>query len=77
VELAQARIVLVAFDWDQAPATRAPKQPGRLGAGEQAAAWWLRTLPNARRLRPLLHDVNSLPDPDIVRAWILRALDRG
>ena len=55
-----APVVLVAFDWDETP--------DGANAGECAAAWWLHALPNARRLRPLLHDVNSLPDPEDVRA---------
>jgi DNA primase len=66
--LALAPVVLVAFDWDD--------NANGANAGEQAAAWWLHALPNARRLRPLLHDVNSLPDPEDVRAWIARALRR-
>jgi hypothetical protein len=66
--LALAPAVLVAFDWDET-------QEGA-NAGERAAAWWLNALPNACRLRPLLHDVNSLPDPQDVRAWIARALRR-
>ncbi len=60
--LAQAPCVLVAFDVDAN------------GAGDQAAGWWLHALPRARRWRPLLHDVNSLPDPDLVRAWVQRGL---
>lgn len=66
-QLALAPVVLLAFDVDDA---------GRgLGAGDKAAAWWLHTLPNAVRWRPLAHDVNSLPDPDIVRQWAHRGLD--
>jgi hypothetical protein len=68
--LAQAPVVLVAFDWDKGSDNFSP------GAGERAAAWWLNALPNAQRLRPLLHDVNSLPDPEEVRGWIARALRR-
>ncbi len=60
--LAQASVVLLAFDVDSN------------GAGEQAAAWWLARLPRARRLRPLDHDVNSLPEIETVRAWLTPAL---
>ena len=60
--LAQASVVLLAFDVDSN------------GAGEQAAAWWLERLPRGRRLRPLDHDVNSLPEIETVRAWLTRAL---
>ncbi|MFN8469790.1 MAG: toprim domain-containing protein [Caldilineaceae bacterium] len=62
--LAQASVVLLAFDVD----------PN--GAGDQAAAWWQARLPRARRLRPLDHDVNSLPEIETVRAWLTRALAR-
>ncbi|MFN8464569.1 MAG: toprim domain-containing protein [Caldilineaceae bacterium] len=60
--LAQASVVLLAFDVDEN------------GAGDQAATWWQERLPRARRLRPLDHDVNSLPEIETVRAWLARAL---
>lgn len=44
--LAIAREVLVAMDADE--------------AGDAAAEWWLQALPNARRLRPLAHDVGEM-----------------
>jgi len=66
--LAAAPLVLVAFDAD------APDAQGMPGAGDAAAAWWLTALPQARRWRPRLHDVNSLPDPAEVRAWLQRGL---
>ena len=62
--LAQASVVLLAFDVDEN------------GAGEQAAAWWSERLPRGRRLRPLDHDVNSLPEIETVRGWLTRALAR-
>ena len=67
-KLALAPLVLVAFDADK------PGADGSPGAGDSAAAWWLNALPNALRWRPLLHDVNSLPDPEDVRSWVLRGL---
>ena len=55
--LTAADKVLVAFDADE--------------PGDQAAGWWLRTLPNAERLRPTRHDVNQmLQDGDDLRAWV-------
>jgi hypothetical protein len=62
--LALASIVLVAFDCDKAGSGDEP------GAGDKASLWWLHALPNSRRWRPLLHDVNSLPDPEDVRHWL-------
>jgi 5S rRNA maturation endonuclease (ribonuclease M5) len=54
-------LVLVAFDADE--------------AGDKEAKWWLERLPNARRLRPLLHDVNDmLVDNWDMREWIKREL---
>ncbi len=70
-KLALAPVVLVAFDADKAGADGSP------GPGDSAAAWWLSALLNAVRWRPLLHDVNSLPDPEDVRSWVLRGLARA
>lgn len=56
--LAAAPCVLIAFDCDAN------------GAGDSAAAWWLGTLPNAVRWRPLLHDVNAMHVRRVsVRTW--------
>jgi DNA primase len=60
--LNQAPCVLVAFDHDEN------------GAGDKAAAWWLTTLPNARRWLPLTHDVNSSPQPLDVQRWVYQGL---
>jgi hypothetical protein len=60
--LALAPLVLVAFDADR--------------AGDGAAQWWLDILPQAHRWRPLDHDVNTLPDPATVRAWVMQGLNR-
>ena len=60
--LRQAPCVLVAFDHDEN------------GAGDKAAAWWLTTLPNARRWLPLTHDVNSSPQPLDVQRWVDQGL---
>jgi hypothetical protein len=62
VRLAQAPCVLLAFDNDQN------------GAGDKAAAWWAARLPQARRLRPLLHDINADPHPEHIRLWLQRGL---
>lgn len=60
--LALMPLVLVAFDADQ--------------AGDKEAKWWLDRLPNARRLRPFLHDVNDmLVDNWDVRVWVEREMD--
>jgi len=57
--LAQAPVVLVAFDVDAN------------GAGDRAAAWWLRALPTARRWRPLRGDVNAMAVAGLdVAAWV-------
>ena len=69
--------------WRSPPSCWSPLTPtsagadGSPGAGDCAAAWWLNALPNAVRWRPLLHDVNSLPDPEDVRSWVLRGLERA
>lgn len=70
--LAQAPFVLVAFDCDR-------KQAGGLpGAGDQAARWWLQTLPNALRWRPLLHDVNAMQVRGVsVRQWIAGGIEHA
>ncbi len=47
-------LVLVAFDED--------------ASGEKEAQWWVEHLPNARRLKPLEHDVNDM----LVCGWNLR-----
>src|SRR6266581_2383508 len=52
-KLARMPIVLVAFDADK--------------PGDEAAVWWLERLPNARRLRPWLHDVNEM----LIESWDL------
>ena len=57
-----APCVLVAFDHDEN------------GAGDKAAAWWLSTLPNARRWLPLTHDVNASPQPLDVQRWVEQGL---
>jgi DNA primase len=57
VRLQRASTVLVAFDND------AP--------GEEASAWWLDALPNARRWRPYWGDVNDLlTGGEDVAAWV-------
>jgi DNA primase len=63
-QLALAPVVLVAFDVD----------PN--AAGDQAAAWWLRVLTSARRLRPVgCKDVNAMHTAGIdVRAWVQTGL---
>ncbi len=56
-------IVLVAFDADP--------------AGDKEAKWWLKCLPNARRLRPFLHDINEmLMDNWDIRAWIEQEIEK-
>lgn len=63
-QLALASVVLVAFDADAN------------GAGDQAAAWWLRVLPNGKRLRPVGgKDVNAMHTAGIdVQAWVAAGL---
>ncbi|HEY7415373.1 MAG TPA: toprim domain-containing protein [Ktedonobacteraceae bacterium] len=56
-------LVLVAFDADK--------------AGDKMAQWWLKRLPNARRLRPLLHDVNDMLVGDWdIKTWVDQAIYR-
>jgi DNA primase len=62
--LAEAPFVLLAFDCDANQ------------AGEQAARWWLQTLPNALRWRPLLHDANAMHVAGVsVRQWIAAGIE--
>ena len=64
--LSLASLVLVAFDDDAN------------GAGDRAAAWWLDALPNARRWRPLAHDVNDMARAGLdVAAWVNEGVARG
>lgn len=61
--LARMPLVLVAFDADK--------------AGDEDAAYWLKRLPNARRLRPLLKDVNDmLVDGWDIKEWIDQAIEK-
>lgn len=63
--LALMPLVLIAFD----------AEPDK---GDLAAQWWLERLPNARRLRPILHDVNDmLVENWDVRQWIGQAIARA
>jgi len=60
--IAARPLVLVAFDADD--------------AGEAAARYWCETLPNARRWRPYVHDVNDMHRGGMdVRAWIAAGLE--
>ena len=62
--LAAASCVLLAFDCDAN------------GAGDMAATWWQRTLPNAVRWRPLLHDVNAMHVRGVsVRRWAAAGIE--
>ena len=62
--LAQASRVLIGFDVDAN------------GRGDDAAAWWLRTLPHATRLRPWVHDVNEmLQQQQDIRTWVSLGLE--
>jgi DNA polymerase-1 len=62
--LAQASRVLIGFDVDAN------------GRGDDAAAWWLRTLPHATRLRPWVHDVNEmLQQQQDIRTWVALGLE--
>lgn len=60
-QLARMPLVLVAFDAD--------------AAGDKDAEYWLKLLPNARRLRPLLIDVNAMfVDGWDIKEWIDQAV---
>lgn len=62
-QLALASTVLVAFDSDD--------------AGEEAAAFWINLLPNARRWRPFWDDANAMAQDGVdLRAWITAGLER-
>ncbi len=62
--LALASRVLVAFDVDEN------------GHGDEAARWWLRTLPQATRLQPWMHDVNEmLQQHQDIRQWVTLGLE--
>jgi len=61
-KLCNMPLVWIAFDADE--------------AGDKAAQEWLGKLPQARRLRPLLHDLNDmLVDGYPMRQWIISNLD--
>lgn len=61
--LALMPLVLVAFDADE--------------PGDENAQWWLDRLKNARRLRPVLHDVNDmLMQGWDVEQWVMSEVDR-
>lgn len=55
-KLAVVGRVLVAFDADQ--------------AGEEAARWWLRALPSARRIMPNQHDIGDMHSAGTLHKWI-------
>ena len=62
--LAVASRVLIGFDVDAN------------GRGDDAAAWWLRTLPHATRLRPWVHDVNEMfQQQQDIRTWVALGLE--
>lgn len=62
--LALASRVFIAFDVDEN------------GHGDEAARWWLRTLPHATRLQPWLHDVNEmLQHHQDIRQWVTLGLE--
>lgn len=55
--LAAAPLVLIAYDADE--------------PGEQAAAYWLEVLPNAKRWRPFWQDANAMAQEGAdLRAWV-------
>jgi len=61
--LAQARLVLISFDADE--------------AGEKASRYWLDILPSARRWRPYWNDLNDmLQDGASLAAWLEGGLER-
>jgi DNA primase len=61
--LAQAPVVLISFDLDE--------------AGEKAARYWLDILPQARRWKPYWEDVNAmLRDGVSLRSWLAAGLDK-
>ena len=61
--LALMPLVLVAFDADT--------------SGDKESKWWLERLPNARRLRPFLPDINDmLLDNWDIRAWIEQGMGK-
>ncbi|HEX3643566.1 MAG TPA: toprim domain-containing protein [Ktedonobacteraceae bacterium] len=61
MRLALQDLVFFAFDADE--------------AGDKEAQWWLDRLPNARRLRPKLHDANDmLVQGWDIRQWVIDAL---
>jgi len=61
--LALMPLVLVALDAD--------------AAGDKESKWWLERLPNARRLRPFLPDINDmLLDNWDIRAWIEQGMGK-
>lgn len=55
-KLAVVGRVLIAFDADQ--------------AGEEAARWWLRALPSARRIMPNQHDIGDMHSAGTLHKWI-------
>jgi hypothetical protein len=63
IYLALQPLVFVSFDAD--------------AAGDEHAQWWLKRLKNARKLRPLLKDINDmLMDNWDVRAWVGQAIHK-
>jgi DNA primase len=62
--LARCSLVLVALDADEDP-----------HKGDRAAAWWVSTLPNARRWRPWWADANQMhQDGADLRLWLAAGL---
>lgn len=61
-KLATLPLVLVAYDADE--------------AGDRESEFWLKTLPNARRLRPLLDDPNAMLKAGMdIRQWVQNGLN--